>query len=272
MSVGARARAVAWLNVCALLVAGHACPAAAAITTTSDRFALANALLGTGSGFTVLDAFYSGDLEAAGLQDTGTGGIGAGILLTTGHSANAAGPSSNAASENNSRPGLTILEQLAGLPSNSSRDAAIVQLNLRAGSQVVGGTFDFVFGTEETPSTGFNDAFAVWMFHGDNRFEGIALLRDATAVTVNSASFSASSDNTSAYDRHGTPITASFAVLPNEQFRLYFAIADVGGGAGDSGIYLANMHALAVPEPGALVLLLGGLVVVAIQTGRRHLR
>jgi len=137
---------------------------------------------------------------------------------------------------------------------------------------VVGGTFDLVFATEETPITSFDDAFAVRLIQGDGSAEGIALVGGATAVTVDTAPFSASSDNTSAYNRHGTPITASFTVLPNEQCRLYFAIADVGGGDGDSGIYLANLHALAVPEPGALVLLVAGLGVVAIQLGRRRLR
>jgi len=92
MAVLVRGRSAAWLGACALLLAGFACPAAAAVTTTSDRYALANALLLSGGGFTLVDAFYSGDLEAAGLQDTGTGGIGAGILLTTSLAANAAGP------------------------------------------------------------------------------------------------------------------------------------------------------------------------------------
>ena len=70
--------------------------------------------------------------------------------------------------------------------------------------------------------------------------------------------------------RFGAPLadlSAGDLVTPG----LIFQIGDIGGnGADDSGVYLANLHALAVPEPGTLGLLATGLVVTSLRTLRRR--
>ena len=101
-----------WLAAGALLSVGN--NGLAAIVTTHDAATLAEALGASNSGFTVMESIYSGDPLAAAVQTTGTGGIGRGILLTTGAASDAVGPSSNLASRNNGRPGVSFLEHVAG--------------------------------------------------------------------------------------------------------------------------------------------------------------
>lgn len=232
--------------------------AAAPIDVTNDAVALANALLGTNSGFTLIEATYAGPAVAAGLQSTGSGfpgnPIGPGILITTGSAAVALGPQSNLANTRSGAAGSTALEAYAG--AGASFDAVTLTLKLQGGSTASKGKFNFNFGTDDSgtsPVFGpiFNDTFAAFL--STSSYTGnVAFDASSNPLRINSALFPdyLAPAPTTAYDRQtGTLQSVVFDVLPNEVFSLSFAIADFGDDEFDTGVYLADLGVLTGAGP-----------------------
>jgi len=247
-----------------ILVLLLAAPVAhAEVHAVTDARALGAALL-TPGGLTLRGGPYLNELSATGLVDPDGG-----ILLSTGRASDANQPAAVTVNHNLGRPGLTFLEGVAGADADTGRDAVMLELVLQAGAHVTGAAFDFVFATDEPAGsrapTAFNDAFAVRLFrppasmHGPN----IALHEDAP-ITVNTVPLVHGSRD--AFDRSTGLHTARFALTPGEEFSLIFMLSDIGAGAGDSAVYLANLRAVPEPSPAALMAL--GLVATVLWRAR----
>ncbi len=127
---------------------------------------LAEALVGIDSGITISNATYVGDLQAAGMFAGGVSedlGIEAGVMLSSGRIADAAGPNnSDATTSAFGRPGDSDLNGL--IPGYSTNDASVLEFDF----ETTGGTlsFQYVFGSEEYNewvNSPFNDVFGFFM-------------------------------------------------------------------------------------------------------------
>lgn len=189
-----------------------------------------------------------------------------GIMLTSGQVANAVGPN-NAPSVGtaNGTAGDVDLDALA--TPNSSQDACVLEFDVvPIGNNM---SFSYVMGSEEYPEyvcSNFNDVFAFFI-SGPNPGGGsyannnIALIPSTglhVAInTVNPGVAGANSgggtctslaysayyhDNTNGaqvqYDGWTSVFTAQANVIPCQTYHLKLAIADVGDGAYDSGVFL----------------------------------
>lgn len=219
-----------------------------------------NVLLGPG--VQVSNVQYVGDFQAIGeFNYTGTNlGLSHGIVITTGTVFNTGdgphGPNDEGASGvDNSGGSSAILNGILG--SNSTFDAAELHLDFTAIGDTV--SFNYIFGSEEYleyVGQGFNDVFGLFISGpGISGLQNIAKLPNQTIVSIdnvnnvsNSAFYVDNGDGSEApynsnsqyiqYDGYTRVLTASSPVQCGETYHLIIAIADVGDGILDSGIFL----------------------------------
>jgi gliding motility-associated-like protein len=238
-----------------------------------------NVLLGPG--VTVSNITYTGSPSAIGdFTATGTNlALESGIVLTTGTVLNNGngphGPnnSSNSGVDNN-RPGYFRLNNLLG-GGATTFNAAVLEFDFIPYSDTV--RFRYVFGSEEYMeyvNSAFNDVFAFFI-SGPGIPGGImnmAKLPNGSEVAINNvnngtnnagpcancALYNYNGDGTNApfnsnpfyiqYDGFTKPIEAVAKVQCGQTYHLIIAIADVGDGIYDSGIFLeANSLSSKVP-------------------------
>lgn len=227
-----------------------------------------NVLLGPG--VDVSNVNFSGDNGAIGSFNAvnTTLGIDEGVLITTGTVANSAdgphGPNDQAnAGVDNGAGGYNPLTSLVG---TNTFNAAILEFDFVPFSDTV--RFEYVFGSEEYPEfvgTQFNDVFAFFISGpGISGTKNMALIPGTTqAVAINNVNNGPSNSGPCAncpyynnngngsnapyngssqyiqYDGFTTPLTAVSKVECGETYHLIIAVADVGDGIYDSGIFLA---------------------------------
>jgi len=201
-----------------------------------------------GPGVTVSNATMNCPFNAIG-SFNGSSNIGmlSGIILTTGSTANAAGPNNTgSAGTNNGAPGDPQLNTLAG---SGTFDACALEFDIVPVCSLL--SFNYVFGSEEYPewvNSSFNDAFAFFISGpGIVGQQNIALVPlTALPVTIDNINATTNSiyyvDNTGGatiqYDAFTVVLTASITVQPCQTYHLKIVIADAGDGIYDSGVFL----------------------------------
>jgi len=222
-----------------------------------------------GNGVTVSNVNYTGHPEAIGtFNGTNTNlGLTNGIILTTGTILSNTGPNNvqegphgpnnlgNSGVDNNTN-GYAPLTSIAG---DNTFNATILEFDFVPNSDSV--RFRYVFGSEEYPefvNAGFNDVFA--FFISGPGFGGVYNMAtipgtNGTPVTIDNVNantnanyFIDNGDGTTApenssnfyiqYDGFTVVIEAVAQVQCGETYHLQMAIADVGDGVYDSGIFL----------------------------------
>lgn len=251
------------------------------ITNTNQNPAglVQNVLLGPG--VTVSNITYNGSQQAIGYFDgTNTNlGIDEGIVLTTGTVFNNGngphGPnnSSNSGFDNNT-PGYFRLTNLLG-GNAQTYNASILEFDFIPYSDTV--RFSYVFGSEEYPEyvgTAFNDIFAFFISGPGipGGIQNIAKLTNGDVVAINNVNNgptnSGPCDNCNQYTYNGDGSNGPYNANPfyiqydgftkvleavskvecGKTYHLIIAIADVGDGIFDSGIFLqANSLRSKVP-------------------------
>lgn len=287
-----------------LMVAFAAAPASAnPFVITPDNIAsqlVANLMAGA-AGITIVGSpVYTGAAAASGTFTGGTGILpfDAGILLTTGAAAIAAGPNNQGgAGQGNGFPGDAQLNGL--VPGYNTLDASILEFDFTATNSVI--SFQYVFGSEEYNlfvNTPFNDVFGFFL-NGVN----IAKLPSSQSVAINSVNclsnasfFTSNNDETSGgpngppscgnaglntqYDglAGARPGFALFAtgVTTSGVNHVKLAIADGFDTLADSGVFIKAASVVNepppvgdAPEPGTLVLLGSGFVGAAARLRKR---
>ena len=223
-----------------------------------------NVLLGPG--VTVSNITFNGSPSAIGsFTATGTNlGINQGIVMTTGTVLNTGagpqGPNNQAgAGVDNNAGGSALLTNL--INGTQTYNAAILEFDFIPYSDTV--KFKYVFGSDEYPefappnSSGFNDVFGFFISGpGILGIQNIAKLpsngsivsiNNVNAIT-NSSFYNFNGDGNSApynsntsyiqYDGFTDVLEAVAQVQCGQTYHLALAIADVGDGAWDSGIFL----------------------------------
>ncbi len=234
-----------------------------------------NTLLG--GGINVTNITYSGDSHAIGFFDGSNSNIGlnSGIIMTTGTVENQTslfgsqegpfGPNDESgAGVDNNYLGDSQLETYAG---TTTYNAAVLEFDFEATGNMI--SFNYVFASEEYPeyvNQGFNDAFAFWISGpGISGSQNIALIPGTnTPVTIdninaglNSSYFINNGDGFSApqnndptvvqYDGFTTVLTASATIQCGGTYHIKLAIADVGDGVFDSGVFLEAQSFSSIP-------------------------
>jgi gliding motility-associated-like protein len=222
-----------------------------------------NVLLG--SGVTVSNISFSGAPIAIGEFDGSACNVGlaSGVVMTTGTVVNTGsgdgphGPNNNpSAGIDNGVPGLGLLSNIVG--GTGTYNAAVLEFDFVPYSDTV--RFNYVFGSEEYPEyvgSQFNDVFGFFI-SGPGipaGFQNIARLPNGQAVAINNvnagtnAAFFVNNGNGSQAPQNGSAnfiqydgftkvLTAESKVQCGETYHLIIAIADVGDGIFDSGIFL----------------------------------
>jgi gliding motility-associated-like protein len=218
-----------------------------------------NVLLGPG--VEISNISFSGVSQAIGyFTANGTNlGIAEGIVITTGTISGSDGPqgpnTSAGSGTDNNYSGSSLLSQQ--INNNSTFNAATLEFDFTAVGDEV--SFKYVFGSEEYleyVDLGFNDVFALFISGpGISGNQNIARLPNNTVVTIdnvnnNSNSFYYvdngdgnespynSSNQYIQYDGFTKVLVAQSQVECGEKYHLTIAIADVGDGILDSGIFL----------------------------------
>lgn len=221
-----------------------------------------NVLLGTG--VVVNNITYTGDLQAIGsFSYPGTQlGLNQGIIITTGTIFDTGdgpqGPNNSGGSGlDNSGGSSGILNNLVS--PNSTFNAAVLEFDFQAQGDLV--SFNYVFGSEEYleyVNAGFNDVFGLFISGpGIIGNQNIAIIpgsggQSVSIDNVNTTSFPGfyidngdgnetpynSSPQYIQYDGYTRVLTASSPVQCGQTYHLTIAIADVGDGILDSGIFL----------------------------------
>ena len=223
-----------------------------------------NVLLGTG--VTVSNVIYNGSPTAIGsFTATGTNlGIDQGIVMTTGTVYN----NGNGPHGPNNQPGCGIDNNVGGsaLLSNiiggtQTYNAAILEFDFIPFSDTV--RFKYVFGSDEYPefappnNSGYNDVFGFFISGpGITGIQNIARLpTNGSVVSINNVNaitnsqfFNFNGDGNSApynanpyyiqYDGFTDVLEAVSKVQCGQNYHLIIAVADVGDGQWDSGIFL----------------------------------
>ncbi|MFM1810274.1 MAG: hypothetical protein RLZZ382_1499, partial [Bacteroidota bacterium] len=219
-----------------------------------------------GPGVTVSNILYNGSPTAIGsFTAAGTNlGISQGIVMTTGTIMNnGAGPQgpNNAASAgtDNNMPGSGILSGI--IQGTQTYNAATLEFDFIPYADTV--RFKYVFGSEEYPefappnNSTYNDVFGFFISGpGIAGLQNIAQLPNGGGVVsinnvnaiTNSIYYNANGDGTMApyntspnyiqYDGFTDVLEAVSAVQCGQTYHLILAIADVGDGSWDSGIFL----------------------------------
>ncbi len=214
-----------------------------------------------GPGVTVSNITYTGAATASGFFN-GTAsniGIGQGILLTSGDIINAPGPNSlpNAGTDN-FLPGDFDLDALIA---STSQDACVLEFDFTVPTDTI--KFKYVFSSDEYSEfvcSNFNDVFAFFISGpGIVGTQNLALIPGTTnPVSINNVNGGISAGgspciltNTAYYIDNETPpgqtveydgftvvLEAVAAVIPCSSYHIKIAIADVGDGNYDSGVFL----------------------------------
>ena len=236
------------------------------ITSESNGQALAQKLVG--NGIVISNVILKGDPRATGYFNNISGTqihIDSGIVLTNGRAKTAEIPgwgvngngispaSSVLADLNQGLPGDADLARLIGVPITETHDACILEFDfVPLGDSI---KFNYVFGSEEYPDyvCHFNDVFAFFIDGpGFPGLTNIALIPGTNdAVTINHVNDTAAcsifypqyyiknyTNVNFTYNGHTTVLTAAAKVQPCQTYHLKLAIADVGDGAFDSGVFL----------------------------------
>ena len=222
-----------------------------------------NVLLG--NGVTVSNVSYNGS-PAAIAQFTAantTLGINSGIVLTTGTTLpNGDGPhgpnDTPGAGLDNNMGGFNLLSQ--AIQGTQTYNAAILEFDFVPYADTV--RFKYVFGSDEYPefappnNTTYNDVFGFFISGpGITGFQNIALLPNGAVVSINNVNtitnpfyFVNNGDGNTApynqspqyiqYDGFTKVLEAVSKVQCGQTYHLIIAIADVGDGQWDSGIFL----------------------------------
>ena len=222
-----------------------------------------NVLLG--NGVTVSNVSYNGS-PAAIAQFTAantTLGINSGIVLTTGTTLpNGDGPhgpnDTPGAGVDNNMGGFNLLSQ--AIQGTQTYNAAILEFDFVPYADTV--RFKYVFGSDEYPefappnNTTYNDVFGFFISGpGITGFQNIALLPNGAVVSINNVNtitnpfyFVNNGDGNTApynqspqyiqYDGFTKVLEAVSKVQCGQTYHLIIAIADVGDGQWDSGIFL----------------------------------
>lgn len=229
-------------------------------TAMSPPQLVQNVLLG--SGVNVSNINFTGNLQAIGsfTANNTTLGINSGIVITTGTVFNNAngpqGPNNDPASGFDNNAGSSaILNGILG--ENVTFNAAVLEFDFQALGDLV--SFNYVFGSEEYTEyvgSAFNDVFGLFISGpGIAGTQNIAKLPNQTIVSINNVNPSNNAGfyvnngdgnqapfNTSnlfiQYDGYTRVLTASSPVQCGQTYHLTIAIADVGDGILDSGIFL----------------------------------
>jgi gliding motility-associated-like protein len=219
-----------------------------------------------GPGVTVSNITFNGAPSSIG-SFTGTGtnlGIANGIIITTGtvidNGNGPHGPNNQAnAGQINGGAGSTLLSGIIG--GGQTYDAAILEFDFIPYSDTV--RFKYVFGSDEYPEfappydTMFNDVFGFFIAGpGITGLQNIARLpNNGSIVSINNVNaitnpsfFNFNGDGTSSpynsspfyiqYDGFTDVLEAVSSVQCGETYHLILALADVGDGGYDSGIFL----------------------------------
>ena len=195
-------------------------------------------------------------------------GLGRGIILTTGGASDAAGPNDvpNTGTRNDA-PGDADLDYFSSLNDGElSEDACVVELDVFVATDEL--RFEYIFGSEEYPEFvggTFNDIFALLVkgpgIVGDPNVDdqqNVAIIPNTnTFVEINSVN---SVQNWEYYrnNQNGTSVqydgltsdfrgvkkslTASIPVIPCNNYKLKFAIADRGDDDYDSGVFVGELR------------------------------
>lgn len=226
-----------------------------------------------GGGVNVTNISYTGSLNAIGsFNATNTNlGLNSGIVLTTGTVLDGddgpQGPNDTGSSgTDNDEPGYFPLTNIA---SEDTENAAVLEFDFTPQSDTV--RFKYVFGSEEYPEfvdAGYNDVFAFFIsgpgFGGDFNMAtipgtgGTAVTIDNVNAGSNSSFFVDNGDGSQSpqdgsnfyiqYDGFTSVIEAVAKVSCGETYHLKVAIADVGDGAYDSGIFLEANSLSSYPD------------------------
>lgn len=229
-----------------------------------------NVLLG--AGITASNITFSGDSAARGSFNGTLSNIGftSGIILAAGNITNSNGPNNTDAQTTDFGTSSTDPE-LTAIASNTIYDAAILEFDFIPVSDSI--KFRYVFASEEYPEyvcSNFNDVFGFFV-SGPNPAGGTYTNKNIAIVptsnpplavainTVNPGVAGANSgggtctslaysslyfDNetppgtTVQYDGFTNPLTAKEAVICGQTYHIKIAIADVGDGSFDSGVFL----------------------------------
>ena len=219
-----------------------------------------------GPGVTVSNITFNGSPSAIG-SFTGTGtnlGIANGIVMTTGtvfdNGNGPHGPNNQAgAGQQNNGAGSSLLSGIIG--GGQTYDAAILEFDFIPYSDTV--RFKYVFGSDEYPefappnNSGYNDVFGFFIAGpGIIGLQNIARLpNNGSIVSINNvnditnpAFFNFNGDGTTSpynsspyyiqYDGFTDVLEAFSSVQCGETYHLILALADVGDGKWDSGIFL----------------------------------
>jgi gliding motility-associated-like protein len=219
-----------------------------------------------GPGVTVSNITYNGSPSSIG-SFTGTGtnlGIANGIIITTGtvidNGNGPHGPNNQAgAGQTNGGAGSTLLSGIIG--GGQTYDAAILEFDFIPYSDTV--RFKYVFGSDEYPefappnNSGYNDVFGFFIAGpGITGLQNIARLpNNGSIVSINNVNaitnptfFNFNGDGTTSpynsnpyyiqYDGFTDVLEAVSSVQCGQTYHLILAIADVGDGQWDSGIFL----------------------------------
>ncbi|MGV3632372.1 MAG: choice-of-anchor L domain-containing protein [Bacteroidota bacterium] len=229
-------------------------------TSLSPNALVQNVLLGPG--VQVSNIQYTGDFQAIGQFNYAGGNLGLtqGIVITTGTVFNTGegpqGPNDDGGSGiDNSGGSSAILNSILG--SNNTFNAAVLQFDFTAVGDIV--SFNYIFGSEEYleyVDAGFNDVFGLFISGpGIVGTQNIAKLPNQAVVSIdnvndnsNSAFYVDNGDGNDPpydsnpqfiqYDGYTRVLTASSPVQCGQTYHLTIAIADVGDGILDSGIFL----------------------------------
>ncbi|MFK7784404.1 MAG: choice-of-anchor L domain-containing protein [Crocinitomicaceae bacterium] len=232
-------------------------------TAMSPAGLVQNVLLG--SGVTVSNVSFNGAPISIGDFDGSACNVGlnSGIVMTTGTVLNAPGegphgPNNNAsAGLDNGAPGFSLLSSLISGTAGTF-NAAVLEFDFVPYSDTV--SFNYVFGSEEYPEyvgSQFNDVFGFFISGPGipGGMQNIARLPNGQAVAINNVNatsnqaFFVNNGNGSSAPQNGSPfyiqydgftevLTAESQVQCGETYHLIIAIADVGDGIFDSGIFL----------------------------------
>lgn len=218
-----------------------------------------NVLLG--GGVQLIGVSSQGSVNAMGTFDGSSSNIGlsSGVILTTGTISGPDGPVGpngvpNAGIDNGTSGDPLLSSIISGNP--STFNATIIEFTFIPQGDSI--NFKYVFGSEEYKEyvgSEFNDVFGFFLT-GPNPFgaayvnKNIALVPgSSTPVAINNVNHLTNSayyvdnesptpGNTVQYDGFTKPLIAMAAVIPCSTYTIRLAIADVGDGIYDSGVFL----------------------------------
>ncbi|MBE7508907.1 MAG: gliding motility-associated C-terminal domain-containing protein [Bacteroidia bacterium] len=231
------------------------------VTSGNPVNAIVDSLVGTG--VTVSNVTYTGNASARGLFSCAGGcnlGIAKGIFLSTGNAGQT--PTSPPSDFHSTDLGASGDAQLNTIVSpQQTFDATVLEFDFTPAADSIG--FRFVFGSEEYNefvNAGFNDVFAFYISGpGIVGSKNLALIPSttipvsidnvnngnsggvATGPCTNCAYYTdnvANGGGAIFFDGFTHVINAGIAVLPCQTYHMKFAIADVGDGVYDSGVFL----------------------------------